>query len=69
MFTIDKVLDEIMQLDFATREMLVDILHKRQIEERRKDIAGNARKARSAFKHGKLKAHTSSEVIRHLNSL
>lgn len=53
-FTIDKVLDEIMQLDFSSREMLIDIVRKRQVEERRKEIARNARKAKAEFKRGKL---------------
>ncbi len=68
MFTLDKVLDDIMQLDYSTREMLLDILKKRQIEERRKEIAANARKAKSDFKRGKLKARSAKEVIRHLDA-
>lgn len=69
MFTIDKVLDEIMQFDFNTREMLLEILRKRQIAERRKEIAANARKAKAEFKNGKLKHRTSAEAIKHLDSL
>jgi len=66
MFTFDKVLDEIMDLDFSSREMLLEILRKRQIEERRKEIARNARKAQSDFSSGKYKPLTASEAIKQL---
>ena len=69
MFTIDKVLDEIMQLDFSSREMLIDIVRKRQIEERRAGIARNARKARTEFKRGKLKPLSSAKIIKRFKAL
>jgi len=58
-----------MQLDFSSREMLIDIVRKRQIEERRSQIARNARKARADLKRGKLKPLSATKIIRHLNSL
>ncbi len=70
MFTsVDKVLDEIMQLDYATREMLVEIISKRQIEERRKEISQNAKKSLTDYKRGKSKVYSSRELICHLHSL
>ena len=66
MLTIDKVLDEIMRFDFSTREMLLEILKKRQTEEARKRIALNALKARTEFSKGKSKALIATEVIKHL---
>ena len=69
MFTIDKVLDEIMQLDFSSREMLIDIVRKRQIEEKRAAIARNARKAKKEYKRGKLKPLSSTKLIKHLKAL
>lgn len=66
MITIDKVLDEIMRLDFDTREMLLEILKKRHIAETRKRIAANARKARNEFAKGKSQALSASEVIKQL---
>ena len=41
--TIDQALDDIMQLDEISREMLLDILQKRQIELHRMRIAKNAK--------------------------
>ncbi|MDZ4846982.1 MAG: hypothetical protein SH857_15720 [Chitinophagales bacterium] len=69
MFTIDKVLDEIMQLDFSSREMLIDIVRKRQIEEKRKQIASYAHKAKAALKRGKLKAVSAAKLSMHLKTL
>lgn len=43
MNTIDLALDEIMPLDYSSREMFSDILKKRQIEDRREEIAKQAR--------------------------
>ena len=39
MVTINSTLEDIMQLDYAYREMLVEILQKRQIEARRDEMA------------------------------
>lgn len=39
MVTIDSTLEDIMQLDFDSREILLEILQKRQIEARRDEIA------------------------------
>lgn len=44
MVTIDSTLDDIMKLDFASREMLLEILQKRQIEARRNEIAKTAKR-------------------------
>ncbi|MBI4945051.1 MAG: hypothetical protein HY840_01470 [Bacteroidetes bacterium] len=69
MTTIDKALDTIMKLDFYSREMLLDILKKRIIEERRNDIAKNARIGKKEFTKGKYKPLSSEEGIHHLRSL
>jgi hypothetical protein len=69
MFTVDKVLDEIMQLDFSTREMLVEILNRRQIEERRAEIKRRGKKAKLDFSRGKLKSYSAKEIIKHLHSI
>ena len=69
MITLNETLDSIMKLDSSSREMLLEILLKRQIEERRKEIAQNAKMAKQDFKSGKLKITTSSEAISILNSL
>ena len=45
------------------QEMLAEILHKRQIEGRRNEIAASAREAIEAFQAGELKPQTADEVI------
>jgi hypothetical protein len=49
MVTIDKALDEIMKMDFASREMLSETLHRRTTEEKREMFAANAKKAKADF--------------------
>ena len=67
MVTIDKILDEITQLDMDSRDMLIEILNKRRIEERRNDIADNARKTKKDFDAGKIKIYSAKEAIKKLN--
>ena len=67
MITLDQSLDTIMQMDFSSREMLLEILQKRQIEERRKEIADNAKQAKADFKYGKITPSNAADIIRTLN--
>jgi hypothetical protein len=70
MVTLDQALDTVMQLLPEQREMLLEILQKRWIEERRKEIARDAREAISAFYAGKLTSQPFDEIIAELrNSL
>lgn len=69
MATIDSALDDIMKLDFASREMLLEILQKRQIEYRRNEIAKTARKTLKEYQEGKIIADTAEDVINKLNAL
>ena len=69
MTTINQALDSIMQLDFYSREMLLEILQKRQIEGRRKEFSANKKSAKSAYKKGILKPLSVSEAIESLNAL
>ncbi len=69
MATINETLDKLMELDFESREMIIEIAQKRQIEERRKEIANNAKKATTAYRGSKTKAVTASEIVSQLNSL
>jgi len=69
MTTINEALDKLMELDFESREMLIEIAQKRQTEERRKEIANNAKKSKESYRNNKLKAVSSTEVIARLNSL
>lgn len=68
MVTLDKTLDAAMQLPPEQREMFVDILRKRQIEERRKEISENARKAQEELKAGKLQSRPIEEIIQELHA-
>ena len=69
MATIDSTLDDIMKLDFNSREMLLEILQKRQIEYRRNEIAKTAKKTLKEYQTGKITADTAEEVIKKLNLL
>lgn len=68
MITLDQALDVAMQLEYEQREMLLDILQKRQIEERREEIARHAQEARRAFAAGELKTETAEELINRLHA-
>jgi hypothetical protein len=66
--TLDRVIDEAMQLPPDQREMLVAILHKRQIEARRHEMAQDAQESLTAYRMKKLKAQSAEEVIRELQA-
>lgn len=67
MITLDSMLDDIMRLDFDTREMLLEILKMRQIESRRDEIAENGKKALKEYRAGKAVPKSAEEVIAELN--
>lgn len=69
MTTIDSALQDIMQLDYNSREMLLEILQKRQIEARRNDIAKSAKQSLKDYHSGKTVPVTADEVINKLNPL
>jgi len=68
MITLDKVLDKAMELTPSERDALIEILQKRRIQERRKEIANEIREARESYKNGKLKSLTAEEAIKELHS-
>jgi len=69
MSTVNSALEEIMQLDYTSREMILEILKKRQIEARREDIAKNARKSIRDYQSGKTSAKSLSETLDYLENL
>ena len=69
MATIDSTLDDIMKLDFNSRQMLLEILQKRQTEYRRNEIAKTAKKTLKEYQTDKITADTAEDVITRLNSL
>jgi len=50
MNTINETLEKLMELDFESREMIIEITQKRQLEERSKEIAQDAKTATTAHK-------------------
>lgn len=68
MVTLDYALDTAMQLPAEQKDMLVEILQKRRIAERRNEIAHNAKEAREAFHRGELKEETADELITRLRA-
>lgn len=68
MITFDQSLDAIMQMDFLSREMLLEILQKRQMEERRNEIADNGKRAKADLKSGKITPAKADNIIRTLNA-
>lgn len=69
MITLDKTLDDIMKLDFSSREMLLDILRNRVVEEKRKQIQAEAKQAQSLYRKGKLKKESAAQLIARLKSI
>lgn len=66
MSNLDKVLDEAMNLTLEQQEMLVQILQRRIIEQRKDEIARDAKLSLAEFKAGKLKIQTATEAIAEL---
>lgn len=69
MVTLYSALEDIMQLDFNSRETLLEILQKRQSEARRDEILKNAKKSIKDYEAGKLKPQSLEDIIDRLNSL
>jgi len=69
MITIDSTLEDIMQLDFASREMLLEILQKRQIEARCDEMAKTAKHTLKEYHSGKISPLSADEAVKRLNTL
>ncbi len=67
MTTLEQAIDTVMQLSPQQQEMLIDIISHRRIEERRKEIAKDARESLAAFRAGKLKSQPMQNIIRQLH--
>ncbi len=67
MTTLDNALDAVMQLSSEQKQMLIEILWRRQIDERRDEIAANAREAISAFHAGTLEPEPVEDLIERLH--
>lgn len=70
MITINSTLQDIMQLDYTSREMLLEILQKRQVEERREKMAEDAKLSLNEYQSGNTSGPlTADEIIERLNNL
>ncbi|MEJ7780626.1 MAG: hypothetical protein WKF68_13675 [Daejeonella sp.] len=69
MTTIDSALQDIMKMDYNSREMLLEILTKRQIEAHRESIAKSAKQSLKDYHSGKTLPVSATEAINRLNSL
>jgi hypothetical protein len=67
MITLDQALDNVMELLPEQREMLIDIVIRRQIESRREEILKNAQQAMADFRAGKLTPQPADEIIAELD--
>lgn len=66
MMTLDQAIDTVMQLTIEQQEMLIEIIRKRHIESRRREIAQDAHEAIAAFRAGQLKPQPVPEIITEL---
>jgi hypothetical protein len=63
-----QILDAASTLPLDAREELIEILHKRTIEQRRVEIARDIKNARAEHKRGKAKATRSADIMKELLS-
>jgi len=68
MTTLDTALDAVMQLSSDQKQMLIEILWRRQIDERREEIAEHAREAISAFHAGASKPEPVEDLLERLHA-
>lgn len=69
MATINSTLEDIMNLDFTSREILLEILKKRQIEARREQMAKEAKKSLREYRNKKTSPLSFEEAIKQLNAI
>ncbi|MBW4536588.1 MAG: hypothetical protein KME09_21890 [Pleurocapsa minor HA4230-MV1] len=66
MTNLAQILDQAMNLPLEQQEMLLQILQRRLMEQRRNEIAQDAKLSLAEFKTGKLKIQTATEAISEL---
>jgi len=66
--TLDGLLDEFARLSLEDQEMLVDILKKRIVEQKRMRIVREAREAMREYRKGLTKTGTVEDLIKDLES-
>ncbi len=68
MITLEQVIDDVMQLSLPQQEMLLEIIHRRHIENRRKEMAMDVRVSIAAFQSSSLKPQSVQEIIAELQA-
>ena len=66
MTTLEQALNTVSQLTIEQQEMLIQIMQNRLMENRRQEIADDAKQAISSFHRRELKPQTADEVIAEL---
>jgi hypothetical protein len=66
MTTLEQALNTVSQLTIEQQEMLIQIVQNRLLENRRQEIAEDAKQGISSFHKGELKSQTAEEVIAEL---
>ena len=66
MTELEQALNTVSQLPLEQQEMLIQIVQNRLIENRRQEIAEEAKQSISSFHTGELKAQTANEVMAEL---
>jgi hypothetical protein len=64
--TLDLALDVAMQLPEEQRAMLLDILKRRAVDDRRNEIAADARTSLAAYRAGEIMPQSADSIIREL---
>jgi hypothetical protein len=68
MITLDQALDSTKHLSLAEKEILIDLLKKQTIEERRHEIAREVKESQILYSTGKLNLSNSTQVLDELHS-
>ena len=68
MINLDQALDRARQLSLSDKKMLIEILKKQAIEERRKEITTEVRESKTLYASGKLTPSDSKQIIDELHS-
>ena len=66
MKTFEQVLDLVNELPLEQQELLIEIVKKRAIQIRRRELAKVSQEALNEFKNGNLKPQTANEAIEEL---
>lgn len=68
MVTLDQAIDTVLELPPQQQEMLLEIIYRRQVEERRQEIAQDAQRSLAAYRLGKLKSQPIEDILAELHA-